>query len=314
MKLVHPGGIFFWRHSPPLRGGSLQASLALPTFGREPCPLTSVKPPEEYPAGVHSVAYRSSSLFVELIFMRNKVMTHVVAGYPTIDECERIVLAMAQSAVAFIEIQMPFSDPIADGPTIMYANEQALSHGMTTKKCFQLIGRLKKKITTPILVMTYYNIAFRYGLERFCKRAKSCGVYGLIIPDIPIDEEQYDHYLSCCKKYRLHPIQVISPITPERRLKQIARVASGFVYCVSTFGTTGARSTLNPDVRAYLKKVKKHIKIPLALGFGISNRGQVLAALKTADIAVVGSKLINIVGSTKGDKVSAVKNFLRNII
>ena len=241
-------------------------------------------------------------------------MAHVVAGYPTIHECESTVLAMAQSGVAFIEIQMPFSDPIADGPTIMHANEQALSNGMTTRKCFQLIGRLKKKITTPLLIMTYYNVAFRYGLEKFCKQAVACGIYGLIIPDIPIDEEDYEHYIRTCKKYGLHPIQVISPITPPKRLKRIAAVASGFVYCVSTFGTTGARSTLNPDVRAYLHRVKQYIHIPVALGFGISNRHQVAMALKYADIAVVGSKIINILGSAKGDNIRAVKNFLKTIV
>jgi len=244
----------------------------------------------------------------------NKLMTHVVAGYPTIEECEDIVIAMAEMGVAFIEIQMPFSDPIADGPTIMHANEQALSYGMTTEACFQLIQRLQKKITTPLLVMTYYNIAFRYGLKKFCKKAKKCGVYGLIIPDIPIEEERFDHYIEYCKKFELHPIQVISPITPPKRLKQIAMVASGFVYCVSTFGITGERKNINTDIDSYIRRVKKYITIPLALGFGISNRQQVQTALMHADIAVIGSKIINVINSSKGNKARAVKKFIQVIV
>ncbi len=246
--------------------------------------------------------------------MKNKIMTHIVAGYPSMKECEEIAINMAKMEVSFIEIQMPFSDPIADGATIMKANEKVLSNGVTTEDCFKLIQRLNKKIKTPIIIMTYFNIPFRYGLEKFCKKAKECGVYGLIIPDIPIDEEKYENYLSKCKKYKLNAIQVISPLTPERRLKQISKNASGFVYCVSLFGTTGSRYQISPDIAEYIKKVKKHIKLPLALGFGISNRKQVTEALKYADIAVIGSKIINILNSNKGLKTTAIKKFLQGIM
>ncbi|MBI2463379.1 tryptophan synthase subunit alpha [Candidatus Peregrinibacteria bacterium] len=246
--------------------------------------------------------------------MKNNLMTHVVAGYPSMKNCEEIVMAMAKMGVAFIEIQIPFSDPIADGPTIMHANEQALLNGVTTEDCFKLIKRLKKEIDTPILIMTYFNIPFRYGLEKFCMKAQECQVYGLIIPDIPIDEEKYENYLGNCKKYGLHAIQIISLITPEKRLKRISKVASGFVYCVSTFGTTGEREQLNPDLGSYIKKVKKYIKTPLALGFGISSKDQVSMALKYADIAVVGSKIINILNSSKKDTINELKIFLKNLI
>ena len=246
--------------------------------------------------------------------MKNRIMTHIVAGYPSMKECEEIAIAMAEIGVSFIEIQIPFSDPIADGPTIMEANEKALSDGIKTEDCLSLIQRLSKKIKTPILIMTYFNIPFRYGLEKFCKRANECGVYGLIIPDIPIDEEKYENYLSKCKKHELNAIQVISPLTPERRLKQISKNASGFVYCVSAFGTTGARDKLSPDIAGYIKKVEKHIKLPLALGFGISNGNQVLEALKYADIAVIGSKIINILKSDKRRKIIAIKKFLQGIV
>lgn len=249
------------------------------------------------------------------LFMKTiNLMTHVVAGYPRMKECEEIVLAMVESGVSYVEIQFPFSDPIADGPTIMHANEKALAQGITTDDCFALIKRLKRKINTPILIMTYFNIAFRYGLERFCKKAKECNVYGLIIPDIQIDEEKYDHYLEICKKYNLHAIQIVSPITTNARLRKISKAVSGFVYCVSTFGLTGTRKQLNPELNSYLKNVKKYIKLPLALGFGISNKDQVIAASKCADIVVIGSKIVNVCDSCKGDKSIAVKGFLQEIL
>jgi len=237
-----------------------------------------------------------------------KLMTHIVAGYPTLKESEKIAIAMYESGVAFIEVQIPFSDPIADGPTIMKANEIALKNGMTTRKCLNLIKKLKKKIKIPILIMTYFNIAFNYGLEKFCEEALDAGVYGLIIPDMPIDEEKHEHYVGFCRKYNLHPIQVISPITPPTRLKAISKVASGFVYCVSTYGTTGTRSRLNPELEKYLENVKKYIKLPLAIGFGISTKEQANLAGKKADIVVIGSKIIDLHSVTK------IKDFLRAVM
>lgn len=243
-----------------------------------------------------------------------KLMTHIVAGYPTISESEKIAMAMYESGASFIEIQMPFSDPIADGPTIMDANEIALKNGMTTRKCLDLVKKLKKKIKIPMLIMTYFNIAFNYGLEKFCKDFSNAGVYGLIIPDIPIDEEKHENYMCFCKKYGLHPIQVISPITQAARLKTISRVASGFVYCVSTYGTTGTRKKLNPKLEKYLKKVKKYIKLPLAVGFGISTKEQAELAGKKADIVVIGSKIIDLYNKAETNKITAVKNFLKAVI
>lgn len=243
-----------------------------------------------------------------------KLMTHIVAGYPNMEESEKLIFAMQNAGVSFIEIQIPFSDPIADGPTIMKASEIALKNGATTKKCFELIRRVKPKIKIPLLVMTYFNVAFRYGLEKFCKEARASGIYGFIIPDIPIDEEKHEHYIKLCKKYGIHPIQVISPITTDERLKELNKVASGFVYCISNYGTTGERNKLNPKLGKYLKKVRRHIKLPLALGFGISNKEQAQLAAKKADIVVMGSKIINLYNETKGEKIQKIKNFLEETI
>ena len=258
-----------------------------------------------------------------------KLMTHIVAGYPTMAECEKIALEMADAGVAYIEIQIPFSDPIADGKTIMEANMQALRNGVTPDDCFRLIERLQAQIDVPILIMTYFNIAFRYGggpgsagggLAAFCEKARDVGCYGLIIPDIPVDEEKYDGFLKACKKSGLHAIQIVSPITPVRRLEKIARVASGFVYCVSGFGTTGVRKKLGSSagadsgsgsgLRSYLEQVRRTVKLPLAVGFGISSKEQVSAVSKHADIVVIGSKMINLYNE-KGLK--EVGKFLRGV-
>ncbi|MBT4917272.1 tryptophan synthase subunit alpha [Candidatus Peregrinibacteria bacterium] len=224
-------------------------------------------------------------------------MTHIVAGYPNMKECEERAIQFARSGIEFVEIQIPFSDPVADGPVIMKACEHSLKAGTKTKDCFNLMKRLSKrfkeeKLETKLLFMTYFNISHKYGLKKFCKDAKQVGAYGLIIPDIPIDEESHEGYLKECKANDLNPIQVISPITPDERLNKIGKVAKGFVYCVSRYGTTGAKSDLNPKLKTYLGKVRKYIDLPLAVGFGISNRAQINAVHKHAEIAVIGSALI----------------------
>lgn len=226
-------------------------------------------------------------------------MTHIVAGYPTLKRSEEIAVRMANCEVDFIEIQIPFSDPVADGRTIMRANQKALENGVKVEDCFALMRRLSTS-GPKFLFMSYFNILHHYGVEKFCKKAKECGCYGLIIPDMPIDEERYDHYLASCKKFGLMPILVVSPLTSADRLRNLAKYAKGFVYCVSRFGTTGQTTNLNPHLASYLKKVRKYIKLPLAVGFGISKREHMEAVWKHAEIAVVGSKIIEMVD--KGER------------
>ncbi|MDP4008483.1 MAG: tryptophan synthase subunit alpha [Candidatus Peregrinibacteria bacterium] len=249
----------------------------------------------------------------------NRIMTHIVAGYPSLKESKLLAQTMIESGVSYIEIQIPFSDPIADGKTIMDANKKALENGITPDDAFELMKDLSGKAKAhgvKLLFMSYYNILFKYGLERFCKKAASIGCYGLIIPDIPIDEEPHEHYLAICEKYNLHAIQVIAPITPEKRLKGIAKHANGFVYCTATTGTTGARAQMSQNLESYIGKVRKHIPdIPIALGFGISSRSQVKQALAHVDIAVIGSKIINIYNtSKKQNPVEDVKTFILEVI
>jgi tryptophan synthase alpha subunit len=160
--------------------------------------------------------------------------------------------------------------------------------------------------------MTYYNILYKYGVKKFCKRAKEVGCYGLIVPDIPIDEEEEERYIQHCLENDLHPIQIVSPLTPDDRLEKIGKAASGFVYCVSRLGTTGAQTELDEKLEEYLSHVRQYIKVPLALGFGISTREHVAMAGRHADIVVMGSKIIDVMNASKpSEKISAVENFLK---
>lgn len=240
-----------------------------------------------------------------------KLMTHIVAGYPTLQECERLATAMVQDGVSYLEIQMPFSDPVADGKTIAAANQKALENGMTVEACFSLIKRLSSKIHIPIFLMTYFNIPFHYGLGKFCKKAKENGCKGLIIPDIPIDEEPCEHYISLCKKYELNSIQVISPLTTDSRLKKIAKAANGFVYCMARVGITGERKKLDKSISDYLDRVKSHIPLPLAVGFGISKMEHVKILAEKADIIVIGSKIMNLY--TEGG-IKKVRAFIGGVV
>lgn len=236
------------------------------------------------------------------------MMTHIVAGYPTLKESENIAIKMLECGVDFLEIQIPFSDPVADGPTIMRANDVALRNGVKLKDCFELMEKIHKIFPqAQLLFMTYFNVIYKHGVEKFCKKVKACGCYGLIVPDMPIYEEKNEHYLAACKKYGLNPIQIISPLTTVGRLKKLSKYARGFVYCVSRYGTTGQSKSLNPKLAKYLKTARKYFKIPLAVGFGISKKEHVQAVHKYAEIAVVGSRIINAI-----DKKEDINKLLRN--
>ncbi|MDA1060316.1 MAG: tryptophan synthase subunit alpha [bacterium] len=246
--------------------------------------------------------------------MRKQIMTHIVAGYPTMKRCRDIALLMS-AYVDFIEIQIPFSDPVADGPTIMSANQKALTGGTSVEDCFRLMEELSNKfrrngVDTKLLFMSYFNILHHMGIDKFCKRAKASGCYGLIVPDIPIDEEKNEGYLSSCGEYDLMPIQIVSPLTTEDRLKKISKHSKGFIYCVSRFGTTGQSTDINRNLKDYLKKVRKYTKLPLAVGFGISKKQHIDIVHQNAEIAVIGSKIINL--ETSGG-LPSIKKFLASL-
>lgn len=242
------------------------------------------------------------------------LMTHLVVGYPSLEATEALVKIMENSGVDFIELQIPFSDPLADGPTIMRACEKALESGVKVKDAFELAGRLTKQVKIPILFMAYYNTVFKYGTKKFCQDAKRVGISGLIIPDIPIEEEHQEHFIKYCKEAGLKNIRVISPASTDERLKKNAQVADGFIYCTARQGITGTEKALDPNVAKYLNTVKKYFKIPVAVGFGISNKEQIKALKRYADIIVTGSAVIEVINkSNKQNLEESIKLFINSI-
>ncbi len=227
------------------------------------------------------------------------IMTHLVAGYPSFTSNLKLLKVMEKSGVSMVEIQIPFSEPIADGSTITLANQSALDKGVTLEKAFAFIEKARSTVTLPLIVMTYYNIPYQMGLEKFLKKCQALGVSGLIIPDIPFDEERED-YFKLIKSYNLLPIIVISPTTQEKRLEQIIRLTKknqSFIYTTLKVGITGSKKDLNKTGMAFLKKIKKKLtdqQIPLAAGFGISNKNQIATVKKNSDVVVIGSYIIEL--------------------
>lgn len=238
------------------------------------------------------------------------LMTHVVAGYPSLAQTIEIVLQMERAGADLVEIQIPFSDPLADGPVIMAANDHALAKGMTLQKAFELMQTLSLQVNIPLLFMGYFNTVFHYGTAAFCKRAKEVGAQGLIIPDIPYDEETSEHFISACRAAGIAQIRVLSPTSTPERITQNLAIAEEFIYCTATAGTTGVRATLHPDTKRYLANIRKQTELPIAVGFGISKPEHVASLIGFADIAVVGSAVI---GEIAAHGVGGVYEFVKKL-
>ena len=254
---------------------------------------------------------------LEKIKKQNRIglMTHVVIGYPDLEETIDLVKIMAENGADFIELQIPFSDPLADGPTIMRACEESLAKGTKVKDAFYVMRTLAAQVSVPLLFMAYYNTIFRYGVDKFFHDAKAAGVSGLIVPDMPIDEEPYEHFYASANKFDLYPISVVSPASTNERLKKIATHAKGFVYCTARQGTTGAKKDLDPTIRTYVKKVQRFFSIPVAIGFGIATKEHIQSLQNTADVAIIGSALIDIINKTeKKKRLETIKKFIRELI
>ena len=236
-----------------------------------------------------------------------QLMTHVVAGYPNLDTNADLIRLMAKRGVRLMEIQIPFTDPLADGPTIMRANQAALDARITPRHCFDLCAALSKELPdVGFLFMTYANIPFALGLERFLDQAQASGARGLILPDLSWDEADGD-YAEAARQHGLHPIMVISPDTEGPRLDNILQRASGLLYTTLKVGITGAGTSLDQTGVDYVRNLKKKAGLPIAAGFGISSPEHVRMLDGLADAAVIGSHIINLL-DTKG--MAAVDEFL----
>jgi tryptophan synthase alpha chain len=213
-------------------------------------------------------------------------------GYPSIAATERLILSSEKAGVDIIELGFPFSDPLADGPTIQYSSEQALKKNVTIRDAFALVRRLRKKGSKiPVVFFGYINPVLSYGAKVFARDAKAAGLDGLIIPDLPPEEEI--EFQKSCRKEKLHFVQLVAPTTKDLRAKMLVGKSQGFVYYVSLRGVTGTRKVVPADLKAHLKKLKKMTSKPVLAGFGISTPEQASAISKMSDGVIVGSAVIN---------------------
>lgn len=234
----------------------------------------------------------------------------ITCGDPSLEVSEALVLAMEEAGADLIELGIPFSDPTAEGPVIQAASQRALAGGVTTDKIFEFVGRLREKTNIPLVFMTYANVVFSYGTERFVKKSAELGIDGLILPDVPFEEKgEFD---QICKAYNLDFISLIAP-TSNERIATIAREASGFIYCVSSLGVTGMRSEISTDIKAMTDLVKKTRNIPCAVGFGISTPKQAREMSKHCDGVIVGSAIVKLCGQYGKDCVPYVAELVREM-
>lgn len=218
------------------------------------------------------------------------LMTHIVLGHPHFDTSLRLVESMVAAGVDLIELQIPFSEPIADGPVILRANQEALNAGSSVEKCFDVASEVARRFDIPFLFMSYYNVLFRRGVTSFVTRMQEAGLRGAIVPDLP--PEEAGEYLSAMQENLLSPIFIYSPNTTDERLKKIAEYAGGFIYCVARKGVTGSSTAFSMDLAGYLERARAATSLPLAVGFGVKDKADVDFLRGKADIAVVGSETL----------------------
>ena len=234
----------------------------------------------------------------------------VTCGDPDLETTKQIVYEMEKAGAALIELGIPFSDPTAEGPVIQGANLRALTGGVTTDKIFDMVKEIRQNTQIPLVFMTYANVVFSYGTERFLEKAKNVGMDGLILPDVPFEEkEEFD---IVCKKYGIDLISLIAP-TSHDRIRMIAKEASGFVYCVSSLGVTGVRTEIGTAIGDLIQTVKEECSIPCAIGFGISTPEQAEAMAKISDGAIVGSAIVKIVAKYGKNCIPYVKEYVQSM-
>ncbi len=221
------------------------------------------------------------------------LMTHIVLGYPSFDESMAIVDEMVDAGVDLMELQIPFSEPMADGPVILKANQVSLERGAKVRRCFEFAKEAAERFDIPFLFMTYYNILFKYGIHPFAGDMAGIGLTGAIVPDLPPEESS--DYLDAMAKNAMSPIYIFSPTTSDDRMKTIASYAGGFIYCTARKGVTGKETRFEKSLEIYLARCRAATDLPLALGFGVKDRADVDFLRGKTDIAVIGSQTIRVV-------------------
>jgi tryptophan synthase alpha chain len=238
---------------------------------------------------------------------------YFTAGYPKLEDTGEIIECLEKSGVDMIEIGLPFSDPLADGPTIQDSSTQALKNGMSTEKLFDQIKSIRQKVSIPLIIMGYFNPIMQYGVEAFCKKCQETGIDGLIIPDLPVDV-YHEEYKSIFDSHGLINVFLITPQTSEERIRYIDSVSDGFIYMVSSASTTGAKSGFGEGQTDYFQRIEQmNLKNPQIVGFGISNNHTFQQATAHAKGAIIGSAFIKHLGQNGKEGIAEfVDNILTN--
>ena len=241
---------------------------------------------------------------------KKALICFVTGGDPDLETTKALILAMQGAGADIIEIGIPFSDPVAEGPVIQAASERALRAGFTVDKLFTLLADLQPELSIPLLLMTYINPIFAYGKERFLQHCQDCGVAGIIVPDMPYEEA--GELKAECAAYGVALISMIAP-TSQERIRMIAKEAQGFLYCVSSLGVTGKRSAFATNIAEMIDAVRLVSDVPCAIGFGISTPEQARDMAAIADGVIIGSAIVDLVARDGRDSAAAVGDFVRSV-
>ncbi len=235
---------------------------------------------------------------------------YFTAGYPSLNDTVKVIQNLEKSGVDMIEIGLPFSDPLADGPTIQESSTVALKNGMTTNILFEQLKDIRQSVTIPLIIMGYFNPMMQYGVEAFCAKCQEIGIDGLIIPDLPV-AEYHEHYQETFEKYGLINVFLITPQTSDERIQFIDSVSNGFIYMVSSASVTGSTSGFGNTQEAYFERIANmNLKAPQIVGFGISNNETFIQATKTTKGAIIGSAFIK---HLTNNGVDNIEDFVKGI-
>ncbi len=275
-------------------------------------------------SGTGAGAYRASSTFcnltltiynvsVPLHFERNpSLVAYVTCGDPDLETTYDIVLAAIAAGADIIELGVPFSDPVADGPVIQRASERALKNGTTLEQVLKLAQEIRKRSDVGLIIFSYFNPILRMGVAKFSAEAAQAGIDGALITDLPMEEA--DGYLSEMRKRKLATVFLAAPTSTDARLKQIAKASTGFVYAVSRTGVTGTQKQLPGEAQKLVQRLRMHTRLPIAVGFGISTAQQFASVGKFADAAVVGSAIVETIERNPGKEAESVAQFVRSLV
>lgn len=248
---------------------------------------------------------------IEKAFKNGKAfIPFITCGDPDLKTTEEIVYALERGGADLIELGIPFSDPTAEGPIIQAANVRALSNNITTDDIFKMVKRIREKIDIPLAFMTYANVVFSYGIEKFLANSQDSGISAIILPDVPFEEKE--EFESVCDKHNISFISLIAP-TSNDRIKMIAKSAKGFIYCVSSLGVTGIRSTFNSNIKEMIDSIKEVTDIPCAIGFGISTPEQAREMAEISDGVIVGSAIVKLSEQYGKECVPYIEEFAKSI-